>query len=104
MSYERALDVLGDPMRRRIMELLRPGPLPVGAIAERLPVSRPAVSRHLRLLTDASLVRHRAHGTRNLYEVDRRGLEEVRAWLDAWWDEPLDRFADHVEEHSDDDV
>lgn len=104
MSYEGALGALADPTRRRILELLRPGPLPVGAIADRLPVSRPAVSRHLRLLTDASLVRHRSRGTRHLYELDRRGLEELRAWLDGWWEEPLARFVTHVEEHSDDDV
>ncbi len=104
MSYETALDALADPTRRRILELLRRGPMPVGAIAEELPVTRPAVSRHLRRLADASLVRHQSRGTRNLYQLDRRGLEEVRAWLEGWWEEPLNRFAAHVEERSHDDA
>jgi DNA-binding transcriptional ArsR family regulator len=104
MSYASALEALADPTRRRILDLLRDGPRPVGDIAARLPVSRPAVSRHLRVMTEASLVRHQPRGTRHLYEVDPRGLAAVRAWLDAWWDEPLNRFAAHVEESSHDDV
>lgn len=104
MSYETALEALADPTRRRILDLLREGPRPVGEIAARLPVSRPAVSRHLRVMAQASLVRREPHGTRNLYEVDPRGLASVRDWLDAWWDEPLRRFTAHVEETSHDDV
>ncbi len=102
MSYQEALAVLGDPTRRRILEELRSSPLPVGRLAARLPVSRPAVSRHLRLLESASLVRHREHGTRRVYEVDRNGLEALRQWLDAWWDEPLRRYSAHIEETSHD--
>jgi DNA-binding transcriptional ArsR family regulator len=104
MSYEPALEALADPTRRRILDLLRDGPRPVGELAERLPVSRPAVSRHLRVMADASLVRHEPHGTRHLYEVDLRGLAAIREWLDDWWDEPLRRFASHVEESRHDDV
>jgi DNA-binding transcriptional ArsR family regulator len=98
MSYEEALAVLADPMRRRILDELRQEPMPVGELARRLPISRPAVSRHLRVLSSAALVRHEARGTSNVYRVDRDGLRELRAWVDAWWNEPLDRFAAHVEE------
>jgi DNA-binding transcriptional ArsR family regulator len=101
MSYQTALLALGDPIRRRILEELRDGPLAVGHLAERLPVSRPAVSRHLRVLESAALVRHEERGTRRLYEVDPSGVAALREWLDRWWDEPLRRYAAHVEETSD---
>jgi len=101
MSYQAALLALGDPTRRRILEELRDGPLAVGRIADRLPVSRPAVSRHLRVLESAALVRHDEQGTRRLYAVDPRGVAALREWLDSWWDEPLRRYAAHVEEMSD---
>jgi DNA-binding transcriptional ArsR family regulator len=101
MSYQSALIALGDPMRRRILEELRGGPLAVGRLAERLPVSRPAVSRHLRVLESAALVRHEEHGTRRVYEVDPRGVAALRTWLESWWDEPLRRYAAHVEEMTD---
>ena len=100
MSYQAALLALGDPTRRRILEELRDGPLAVGRIADRLPVSRPAVSRHLRVLESAALVRHDEQGTRRLYEVDPRGVAALREWLDSWWDEPLRRYAAHVKETS----
>jgi DNA-binding transcriptional ArsR family regulator len=101
MSYQSALVALGDPIRRRILEELRGGPLAVGRLAERLPVSRPAVSRHLRVLESAALVRFEERGTRRVYEVDPRGVEALRTWLETWWDEPLRRYAAHVEEMSD---
>ena len=101
MSYQGALLALGDPMRRRILEELRGGPLAVGRIAERLPVSRPAVSRHLRVLESAALVRYEERGTRRVYEVDPRGVEALRTWLETWWDEPLRRYAAHVKEMTD---
>ena len=101
MSYQSALLALGDPTRRRILEELRDGPLAVGRIADRLPVSRPAVSRHLRVLESAALVRHEELGTRRLYEVDLDGVAALREWLESWWDEPLRRYAAHVEEMND---
>lgn len=100
MSYEAALSALSDPMRRRILDELRRGPLPVGRLADRLPVSRPAISKHLRVLEAAALVHHHAHGTRHLYQLDSRGIAALRDWLDGWWQEPLRRYAEHVEERT----
>src|SRR6185369_1015659 len=90
-------DALGDPMRRRIVETLRDGPLPVGTLAERLPVGRPAVSKHLRVLEGAGIVLHRSHGTRNLYALAPDGLAPLQQWLVALWDERLASFAAYVE-------
>ncbi|PSK98920.1 ArsR family transcriptional regulator [Murinocardiopsis flavida] len=87
------LDALGDPTRRSILERLADGPLAVGALAERLPVSRPAVSQHLRVLKDAELVAESAVGTRRLYRLDPTGIEAVRAYLDRFWATTLDNFA-----------
>jgi DNA-binding transcriptional ArsR family regulator len=87
------LDVLGDPTRRTIFERLGNGPLSVGALADGLPVSRPAVSQHLRVLKDAGLVSDRKEGTRRLYRVDPAGLAELRAYFDSFWGEALERFA-----------
>jgi DNA-binding transcriptional ArsR family regulator len=86
------LDVLGDPTRRAIFERLRRGPTAVGELARELPVSRPAVSQHLRALKEAGLVVDRREGTRRLYEVDPDGLGRLRDWLDAFWDEALAGF------------
>jgi DNA-binding transcriptional ArsR family regulator len=92
-----AFDALGDPTRREIVDILRHGPLPVGRIAARLPISRPAVSQHLRVLERARLVRHRVDGTRHVYAIDDAGLEALRAWLDAFWDDALARFKEAAE-------
>jgi DNA-binding transcriptional ArsR family regulator len=89
-------DALGDPMRRRIVERLRGGPMPVGALAEQLPVGRPAVSKHLRVLEDAGIVAHQSVGTRNLYALSSGGLAPLRDWLAEMWDERLAAFAAHV--------
>ena len=86
------LDALGDPTRRQIFELLRSGPRSVGDLAGDLPVSRPAVSQHLRVLEDARLVTHRKNGTRHLYELDSAGIAALRDWVDGFWDEALARF------------
>lgn len=86
------LDALGDPTRRHVFELLRSGPRSVGELASALPVSRPAVSQHLRVLESAGLVTHRKNGTRHLYELDRSGVSELRVWVDGFWDEALARF------------
>jgi DNA-binding transcriptional ArsR family regulator len=86
------LDALGDPTRRHVFELLREGPRSVGELAASLPVSRPAVSQHLRVLEDAGLVTHRKNGTRHLYELDQTGVVALRTWVDGFWDEALARF------------
>lgn len=91
-----ALDALGDPTRRLIVEALRHGPVAVGSLAESLPVGRPAVSKHLRVLEEAGLVTHRPVGTRNLYALAPDGLRDVQRWLIDQWDETLDAFAAHV--------
>ena len=88
---------LADPTRREVFERLRGGPLAVGEIAAALPVSRPAVSQHLRVLKEAGLVTERKDGTRRLYRVDPDGLSSLRAYLDGFWDDALEafrRFAD----------
>lgn len=86
------LDALGDPTRRQIFDLLRWGPRSVGDLAGDLPVSRPAVSQHLRVLEEARLVTHRRNGTRHLYELDSAGVEVLRDWVDGFWNEALARF------------
>ncbi|MGA3303456.1 MAG: metalloregulator ArsR/SmtB family transcription factor [Methylovirgula sp.] len=97
MTYETALVALADPTRRQVFEHLRAGPKSVGALAERLPVSRPAVSQHLKVLKDAGLVADRAEGTRRVYYIDPKGLASVRRWLDQFWDEALTSFASEAE-------
>jgi DNA-binding transcriptional ArsR family regulator len=89
---ERAFDALGDPTRRAVFKRLRAGARSVGEIAKGMDVSRPAVSQHLRVLKEARLVTDRAEGTRRLYAVDTTGLDEVRKWLDGFWDETLAAF------------
>ena len=96
-AAEAALDALGDPMRRRMLELLRSGPRPVGELAADLPIGRPAVSKHLRVLEGAGLVRHRSEGTRNLYALAPEGLTDVQQWLVGVWDTALAAFAQYVE-------
>ena len=87
------LDALGDWTRRQVFEALRGGPRSVGDLARSLPVSRPAVSQHLKVLKDAGLVRDRKEGTRRIYSVDPRGLTDIRAYFDSFWGEALERFA-----------
>src|SRR5690349_24583550 len=92
MAYGSALTVLADPTRRRVFERLRDGPRPVNVIAAGMPVSRPAVSQHLKVLKDAGLVEERSEGVRRIYSVRREGLSELREWLDSFWDDALDAF------------
>ena len=87
------LDALGDPTRRQIFEALRRGPQSVGELAGGLPVSRPAVSQHLRVLKNAGLVVDRKDGTRRVYRVDPGGLAGIRDYFDSFWGEALERFA-----------
>jgi DNA-binding transcriptional ArsR family regulator len=100
MAYSSALVALADPTRRRVFEELRAGPKPVGAIAAKLPVSRPAVSQHLKVLREARLVSERPEGTRRVYFIDPNGLGELRAWLDRLWDQSLVAFQAEVEMQS----
>jgi DNA-binding transcriptional ArsR family regulator len=100
MAYEIALAALADPTRRRVLERLRGGPKPVGEIARALPVSRPAVSQHLKVLKEAGLVREERHGTQHIYEIDPKGLGPLRAWLDQFWDDALDAFKAEAERES----
>ena len=97
MAYGKALAALADPTRRRVFEQLRSGPQPVGKIAKCMPVSRPAVSQHLRALKEAGLVADRPEGTRRVYFIDPHGLGELRRWLDRFWDEALAAFQAEVE-------
>ncbi len=92
MAYADALTALADPTRRSVFETLRAGPRSVGDLARGLPVSRPAVSQHLRVLKEAGLVRERRAGTRNFYSVDADGLAELRAYFEGFWDEALAAF------------
>ena len=92
MAYRTAMDALGDPTRRAIFEQLRRGPRAVGEIASELPVSRPAVSQHLRVLKDVGLVTERREGTRRLYRLDPDGLGELRDYFDGFWTEALAGF------------
>ena len=92
MAYAQALQALGDPTRRSVLEQLRDGPQAVGEIAARLPVSRPAVSQHLRVLKEAGLVTERQNGTRRLYRVDPDGLAGLRDYLEGFWEEALASF------------
>jgi DNA-binding transcriptional ArsR family regulator len=100
MTYRTALEALADPTRRRIFERLRRGPKPVGAIAAVLPVSRPAVSQHLKVLKKARLVQDEIDGARRIYRIDPRGLGPLRSWLDQFWDEALLSFRAEAEKHS----
>jgi DNA-binding transcriptional ArsR family regulator len=91
-TYVSALTALADPTRRTVFERLRTGPRAVAEIAEGLPVSRPAVSQHLKVLHEAGLVSARADGVRRVYAIEPAGLRELRDWFDSFWDEPLERF------------
>jgi DNA-binding transcriptional ArsR family regulator len=92
MGYQATLEILADPTRRTIVERLKDGPQTVGALALGLPVSRPAVSKHLRLMKEAGVVRMTEDGTRNLYSLDLKAIEQVRRYLDSFWDDALARF------------
>lgn len=86
------ISVLGDATRRRILELLAQAPASVAEITGQVPVSRPAVSQHLRVLSEAGLVIHRVDGTRHLYQADPEGLAELRTYLDSLWETALGQF------------
>jgi DNA-binding transcriptional ArsR family regulator len=97
MAYASVLTALADPTRRRVFEQLRTGPASVGELAAFLPVSRPAVSQHLKALKLAGLVMDKPEGTRRVYCIDPDGLGELRRWLDQFWDAALEAFTNEVE-------
>lgn len=97
-TYQKQFDAFGDQTRRIILDRLRRGPLPVGELARGLPISRPAVSQHLRILKAARLVKDEAAGTRRIYHLDSRGFASLRAYLDSFWDIALNEFKLKVEE------
>jgi len=99
-NTNRVFAALTDPTRRTVFERLRHGPRAVGEIARGLPVSRPAVSQHLKVLKEAGLVDERSEGTRRIYRIDPKGLGAMRAWLDQFWDSALTAFAEEVERAS----
>jgi DNA-binding transcriptional ArsR family regulator len=101
-AYEEAMNALGDPTRRAIFEQLADGPKPVGELAKALPVSRPAVSQHLRVLKSAGLVDERPEGTRRVYRIDPGGMVALRAYFERFWDRALADFqaAAEAEERS----
>lgn len=93
MTYEKALAALADPTRRRLIERMACGPASVAELAAVVPVSRPAVSQHLRVLSDAGLLEVRQVGTRRLYRLAPGGAAALRAWLDRLWSEALAAYA-----------
>jgi DNA-binding transcriptional ArsR family regulator len=97
MAYANALTALADPTRRRVFERLHAGPASVGDLAAELPVSRPAVSQHLKALKLAGLVTDNPDGARRVYYIDPEGLGELRRWLDQFWDDALEAFKKEVE-------
>ena len=98
MTYGNTFIALADPTRRAVFEILARGPSPVGKLASQLPVSRPAVSQHLKVLSDAGLVTVTVDGTRRIYRIETRQLADLRAWIDRMWDDALNAFAAAAEE------
>ena len=97
-TYQSQLDAIADLTRRNILERLRHGPLTVGELASDLPVTRPAVSQHLRVLKHAQLVRSHAAGTRRYYQLDPQGFADLRSYFDSFWTIALEAFKAKVEE------
>lgn len=97
MAYGDAITALADPTRRSVFERLRRSEKPVGELARELPVSRPAVSQHLRVLKQAGLVRERHEGTRHFYGVNEDGLAELREYFERFWDDALAAFKEAAE-------
>ena len=89
MAYENSFAALGDPTRKAVFDRLRQGPQTVGGLAAGLPVSRPAVSQHLKVLKEAGLVADQTVGARRLYRIDAKGLEGLKTWLESVWQEAV---------------
>jgi DNA-binding transcriptional ArsR family regulator len=96
--YEEQLEALGDATRRAIVQRLLRGPQSVGKLAEEFPVSRPAISQHLRVLKQACLVTDRVAGTRRVYQLNPQGFESLRQYFDQFWSQALTAFQQKVEE------
>ena len=101
MTNAKAFAALADPTRRTVFERLRDGPRSVGELANTLPVTRPAVSQHLKVLKEAGLVTDRAQGRQRVYRIDPQGLGQLRAWLDNFWEVALEAFKTEVERELD---
>ncbi|MGZ3874917.1 MAG: ArsR/SmtB family transcription factor [Mucilaginibacter sp.] len=97
-ASEKAFNALGDPTRRAIFEKLQASPMAVVDIANGMPVSRPAVSQHLKVLKEAKLISIRTHGNKNIYQVEREGILAMRNYLDQFWDEALANFKQLAEQ------
>jgi DNA-binding transcriptional ArsR family regulator len=97
MANQPAFAALADPTRREVFERLANGPRSVGELAQAMPVSRPAVSQHLKVLKEAGLVSDHPEGARRVYQIDPQGLGQIRAWLDRFWDQALAAFQAEVE-------
>ncbi len=98
MAYQIVLSALSDPTRQALLERLRERPHSVSELAHHLPVSQPAVSQHLRVLREARLVTLRKDGTRRIYSLDPTGLDELRAYVESFWNGVLSAYAAHAEE------
>src|SRR4051794_36989920 len=104
MTNAHAFAALADPTRREVFERLARGPRSVGDLAAELPVSRPAVSQHLKVLKAAGLVTDRPEGARRVYQIDPQGLGQIRAWLDRFWDDALEAFKAEAERQQEDEA
>lgn len=100
MAYQSVFTALSDPTRREVFERLARAPTSVGRIAAEMPVSRPAISQHLKVLSDAGLVSVRSQGTMRIYAVSPEKLQELRGWLEQMWDTALEAFAKAAEKES----
>jgi len=103
MAYENILNSLADPTRRAVFEELRGGPIAAGALAQRFPVSRPAISQHLKALREAGLINVEKRGTSRIYSIRLEALEDLRHWLDGFWEDALVRYKEALESDGHDD-
>lgn len=103
MTYDLVLSSLADPTRRAVFEELRDGPIAAGALAQRFPVSRPAISQHLKALREAGLIDVEKRGTSRIYSIRLAALKDLREWLDGFWDEALVRYKKALESDERDD-
>lgn len=104
MTYETVINALADNTRRQILEHLRGNPATVSELAETQPVSRPAVSQHLRVLHESKLVKVTPSGNRRIYSVNPSGLNELRSYLDTFWSDVLDAYSEEIKRHTDDNM